>query len=100
MLMKFGEDYGQAELQLLETLLLVAARERLYQTDIEKALRLTKSTCSRNVHRLTARKQADGSSGLGLLDATEDETDRRFTVISLTTKGKNYVDGLVNTIGD
>jgi DNA-binding MarR family transcriptional regulator len=70
----------------LRVLVLVASRGRLNLGQVAEALGVHPSNATRTVERLVVA---------GLLERTEDPTDRRYLVLDLTAQGHDVVEGVM-----
>ena len=84
---------SELQLQTLRTFLLIAQRGHCTQKDLENELGVTNASASRNVSYWTERR-FDRKPGIGFVERVEDEFDRRFKVLRLTKKGKDFFEQL------
>lgn len=87
---------SEVPILFLTVMIYVASVHECGKQDMEKALGLTSSTSSRTLQRLSDGK-ADGQrtfTGLGLIECKEDPADWRYKRVSLTTKGREFVNTL------
>lgn len=84
-------DLIDAELQIqtLRCFLFVAHRGSCTQKDVENALRLSNASASRNISYWTERR-FDKKEGKGFIMRVDDPHDRRFRVLTLTKKGRDF----------
>lgn len=84
-------DLVDAELQLqtLRCFLFVAHRGSCTQKDVENALKLSNASASRNISYWTERR-FDRKDGKGFIMRVDDPHDRRFRVLTLTKKGRDF----------
>lgn len=84
---------GELQLQTLRTFIFIAQRGNCTQKDVENELGVTNASASRNVSYWTDRR-FDRRPGLGFVERVEDEYDRRFKILKLTTKGREFFEQL------
>lgn len=84
-----GEVDNELQIQTLRVFLFVAHRGSCTQKDVELALNYSNSSASRNVSYWTERR-FDKREGKGFIVRLEDPTDRRYKVLTLTKKGKEF----------
>lgn len=84
---------SQIQIQTLKCLLYVAARGQCSQKDLEVTLGMTNASASRNISYWTERR-FDRKPGKGFIERVEDEYDRRFKSLTLTKKGKAFMQRL------
>jgi DNA-binding MarR family transcriptional regulator len=85
-------DPGMTMTQML-TYLYIARRGMATQRDIEVELGLSNASASRNVSYWTDMK-VWGKPGQGFIERYEDPQDRRYKVVRLTKKGREFYDRL------
>lgn len=83
----------QIQIQTLRCLLYVASRGQCSQKDLEQSLGMTNASASRNISYWTERR-FDRKAGKGFIERSEDEFDRRFKSLTLTRKGKAFMQKL------
>lgn len=84
---------SELQLQTLRCFLFVASRGTCSQRDLEISLKLTNASASRNISYWTDRR-FDRRPGKDFIERVEDEYDRRFKVLTLTKKGKEFLNKL------
>jgi DNA-binding MarR family transcriptional regulator len=89
----FQEIDSDMSLPTIMAFLFVAQREKCTQREVELELGLTNAGASRNVSYWTDRR-FDRKPGVGFIDRTEDDYDRRYKVLRLTSKGQSFYDNL------
>lgn len=77
----------------LRVLLQIALRGSTGQKEIEKALKVTNASASRNVAYWTDLR-ADKEAGVGFVNQVEVKADRRTNELVLSRKGQNFIDKL------
>lgn len=81
--------------QTLEAFLHIAASsEDMNFRDLAELLGMSAPTATRNVAVLAERRGA-GKKGLGLVDTYEDAIDRRIKRVTLTAKGRRFLESLM-----
>lgn len=90
---KLRELDQEIQLQTAMCFLFVAQRGVCTQRDVERELGLTNAGASRNISYWTDRR-FDRRPGMGFIARTEDEHDRRFKTLRLTSKGQSFYDYL------
>lgn len=85
---------GEASLTTLLTFLFVAQRGRCTQKDVEIELKVSNAAVSRNVSYWTDRRY-DRQEGMNFIERVEDDHDRRFKELTLTTAGKKFYQELL-----
>lgn len=90
----------EMRVQTLETLLRVAiaGRRGAHMTDIHRGLGMTLAAASRNVSSLS-KVNTKGAKAWGLVESHEDPMDRRYKIVALTPKGKQFTDQLNLILG-
>ena len=83
----------EVQVQTVRILLFIAARGSCNQKDIERELNMTNASASRNVSYWTDRK-ADRQKGMEYVSRTEDPYDRRYKILTLSLKGKDFMERL------
>jgi DNA-binding MarR family transcriptional regulator len=81
------------------TFLYIARRGTTTQRDIELELGLSNAAASRNVSYWTDMK-IWGKPGQGYVERYEDPKDRRYKIVRLTKKGREFYDRLVGKPDD
>lgn len=89
----FAEVDPELQLQTIRVFLFVAHRSPCNQKDIEFALGMTNSSCSRNVSYWTDRR-FDRKPGKGFIARVEDPADHRYKLLTLTKRGRDFLDQL------
>ena len=84
--------------QAINTFLYIVLHEGCSVKDIGEALNLRQSSASRNVAMLSKMHRLR-KPGFGLIEAREDPRERRRKVITLTPKGKRFLEDLDIHIG-
>lgn len=84
---------SELQLQTLRCLLFVAVRGTCSQKDLETSLGLTNASASRNISYWTDRR-FDRKPGKGFIDRVDDDFDRRSKSLTLTKKGKDFINKL------
>ena len=77
------------QIKTLRAFLFVAHRGSCNQKDVEKALKFTNASASRNISYWTD-VTFDRRQGQGFIIRLEDPSDRRFKILTLTKKGKEF----------
>jgi len=90
----------EMKIQTLETLLRVAmaGRSGLHMTELQRQARLSLASTSRNVSTLS-KVNTKGVKAWGFVEALEDPADRRYKIVYLTARGREFVDKLATIIG-
>jgi len=84
--------------QVIYCLLYVASHNPCYKSDMERALKFSTASGSRNTDWL-AEKHRLGTAGLGLITKTIcPESKKRRLVLTLTKKGELFVDSIKHTL--
>lgn len=83
------------QLVTARVLLQVALRGSTGQKEIEKSLKITNASASRNVAYWTDLR-ADKEEGVGMVNQIEDKTDRRTNILVLSNKGQKFIMKLRN----
>lgn len=86
-----GEVDNELQIQTLRAFLFVAHRGTCTQKDVELALKYTNSSASRNISYWTALR-FDKREGKDFIIRLEDPSDRRYKVLTLTKKGKEFLE--------
>lgn len=81
------------QISTLKVFLFIVHRGSCTQRDVEKYLSLTNSSASRNVSYWTDSR-FDGKPGLGFIMRVEDPHDRRYRLLTLTNRGRSFVEKL------
>lgn len=79
-------------------LLIANADEDIPMRDLQSALDTSSASTTRNVAHLSEHYKPR-VPGLGLVEAYEDLTDRRYKMVRLTTKGKSFRSRLNSVVG-
>jgi DNA-binding MarR family transcriptional regulator len=79
----------ELQIQTLRCFLFVAHRGSCTQKDVENALKLSNASASRNISYWTDRR-FDRKEGKGFIMRVDDPQDRRFRVLTLTKKGRDF----------
>ena len=90
-----SEVSPEVQVQTIRTLLFIASRGSCNQKEIEKELNFTNASASRNVSYWTDRK-ADRKEGMQFVVRTEDPYDRRYKILTLSRKGKEFMEKVHN----
>lgn len=85
---------GEVQVTTLKVFLYIAERGTCQQREVEEGLKLTNATTSRNVSFWTERR-FDRAEGLRFVDRVSDDYDRRIRNLSLTPKGRDFYDKLI-----
>lgn len=94
----FSKIDSEIQLQTILCLLYVARKGECMQRDVEIELGLTNGSASRNISYWTDRR-FDRKPGIGFIERTENDYDRRFKLLRLTPEGKQFMkqlEGLSN----
>ena len=83
------------QVQTVRTLLFIAMRGSCNQKDIEIELNFTNASASRNVAYWTDVK-ADRKAGMRFVIRTEDPHDRRYKTLTLSKKGRDFMERVLN----
>ena len=84
--------------QVIYCLLYIAANNPCYKSDMERALKFSTASGSRNTDWL-AEKHRLGTAGLGLITKTVcPDSKKRRLILKLTKKGELFVDSIKNTL--
>lgn len=89
--------YPEMPAQTIEAFFAIAATPDILMVDLQKALNIASSSNSRNVALLSVLK-GKGAKGLGLVEAYEDQMDRRLKRVRLTTRGTNLLKSAVSEL--
>jgi len=85
--------------QTLLTLLVVYRRDgSITQFDLRSELGVASSTAARISGRLGPWEKFPAKPGLGLIHSEQDPHDRRFRILSLTAKGRSFIDSVLKEI--
>jgi DNA-binding MarR family transcriptional regulator len=84
----------EVQVQTVRTLLFIAMRGSCNQKDIEIELCFTNASASRNVAYWTDVK-ADRKDGMRFVIRTEDPHDRRYKILTLSKKGRDFIERMV-----
>ena len=84
------EDSGM-QIQTLRAFLFVANNSGCCQKDVERALSYTNSSSSRNISYWTDLR-FDKKPGKNFILRIEDPMDRRYSILTLTKKGKEFLE--------
>lgn len=90
---QFSEVDEEIGIQTLRAFLFVAARGSCAQKDVELGLGQTNASASRNISYWTDRR-FDRKPGKGFIMRVEDPYDRRFRSLTLTQRGREFVEKL------
>ena len=85
--------------QAINAFLYIVLHEGSSIKDIGEALNLRQSSASRNV-ALLSKIHRLRKPGLGLVEAKEDPRDRRWKTVSLTARGRRFLEDLDIHIGE
>lgn len=77
-------------LQTVHILILIALQPGITTRELMRRVRLSQSSCSRNIARLS-HTDRHGEPGLGLVRALNDPVDPRRHVMYLTPKGEEFI---------
>ena len=84
--------------QVIHCLLYIAANNPCYKSDMERALKFSTASGSRNTDWL-AEKHRLGTAGLGLITKSQCTVNKkRRLVLKLTKKGELFVDSIKHTL--
>jgi len=84
--------------QVIYCLLYIAAHNPCYKSDMERALKFSTASGSRNTDWL-AEKHRLGTAGLGLITKTIcPDSKKRRLILKLTKQGELFVDSIKNTL--
>lgn len=87
----------EVPIQLVITYIYICVHDKCHKTALEKDLRLTNGSASRNTDWLSKYHRLD-KPGLGLIIKTEDPVDRRYVVCRLTNKGKDLMEEIMEAL--
>lgn len=79
--------------------LLTATNEGIIQKDLEHKIGTSSAVASRTIAKLT-KFGYDGRPGLDLIETTQDPSDRRFRIVTLTPKGRSLIQRMRDIMGD
>lgn len=83
----------------MHAFLLAATNEGQTQKWIEERMNTSNATASRTLARWLEMEKAD-KPGLGMLRSEIDPSDRRYRIVSLTPKGRQFLDKVRTKLGD
>lgn len=86
-----GDVDPEMQIQTVRSFLFVAHRGTCNQKEVERALGMTNASASRNISYWTERR-FDKKVGKGFIVRVEDPVDRRFKILTLTKKGRAFLD--------
>lgn len=86
------------QINTLRTLLFVGQRGTCTQKDVEEFLETSNATTSRNVSYWTERR-FDRQEGVGYIERTQDDYDRRMRNLTLTKRGHVFYEKIKGIIG-
>lgn len=96
---EFRKLDADIQAQTIIILLQIASKPHLQMRELEEATGLASSSVSRNVAAL-GRVHRKGRPGLGLVLAYEDQEDRRFKRVHLTSMGKKFIETISGILGE
>lgn len=85
------------QLQTLRVFLFVATRGECTQKDVEQGLNMTGASVSRNISYWTTRR-FDKAQGMGFIERSEDDEDRRLKKLILSRSGQAFYNKLKGKI--
>lgn len=89
---------NELPLQTLRAIIYVAVRGSCTQKDLEDDLGMTNGSASRNIS-YWADIRFDRKPGKNFIMRVEDPADRRYRILTLTKTGRNFIDGLRESLG-
>lgn len=86
----FRNISGEMPIQQMQVLVWVALNEGKTQRDLRATLNMASSTSSRSITALS-KVHRPGKEGAGLIEFKDDPLDRRAKLLTLTPKGRTFM---------